>query len=316
MPAYVVRRLLAAIPLLLLITIGVFLLVHLAPGSPERALLANRPATPEALAAIRERHNLDEPLLVQYWLWFEGFATGDLGISTRGNRLVVDAIKQRLDLTVFLGMYSTSLIVCIGVPLGAWAAFKRGSTLDRTLVAASVIGVSTPVFASGLLFLILFGLYLGWFPTFGAGEGFFDRLWHLTLPALAQAVSLVALVLKITRASVAEVLNLDYVTFGISRGLSRRRILGSYILRNAAIPVITASGLIFIGFVTQAVLVEFTFGLQGIGTLLVDSVRVRDLPMIQAIVFLTAIVVVIGNLMLDIAYALIDPRVRFEKVAA
>ena len=311
---YVLRRLLFVIPLLVIISLGVFALVQLAPGSPERILLGGRPATPETLASIRQKFNLDEPFLVQYWLWLRGVVSGDLGRSIQSNQLVTDAILQRIGLSLYLGIYSTVLAVGLGIPLGMWAALQRGKKTDRAVVGFSIFGVSAPVFATGLLFLYVFGVVLDLFPTFGAGEGLLDRGWHLTLPAVALGLSLMALIVKITRASMIDELEQDYVAFARARGLSRSRIMRYYVLRNALIPVITAAGIIVVGIVGGAVLIEVTFGLQGMGALLVDAVGARDMPLIQGVVLVIAVSVVVINLVLDVLYTLIDPRVRFEQV--
>ena len=316
MGRYIARRVLIAVPLLILISLGVFALIHIAPGTPERSLLGGRPSTPETLAAIRAKWNLDEPFVIQYLLWLKGVATGDLGRSIQTNQAVTDAIGQRLGLTLYLGVYALLIAVGLGIPLGMWAALRRGSITDRAVVGVSVFGVSAPVFATGLLFIYLFGVLLDWFPTFGAGEGFFDRAYHLTLPAVALGLALMALIVKITRASMIEELEQDYVAFARARGLPRSRVLGRYVLKNALIPVVTAAGLIVVGLLAGAVLVEVTFGLQGLGTLLVDSVRARDLPLVQGLVLMIAAFVVVANLGIDVLYTFIDPRIRFEKAAA
>ncbi len=313
---YILRRLLIALPLLLLITLGVFALIHIAPGSPERSLLGTRSASPETLAAIRAKWNLDEPFLMQYILWLKGVVGGDLGNSILSNQPVTDGIRQRLGLTVFLGAYAILIAIGLGIPLGMVAALRRGSVIDRTVVGVSVLGVSAPAFASGLVLLYVFAVLLGWFPTFGSGEGFLDRAWHLTLPAVALALSLLALIVKITRAAIIDELDQDYVAFARARGLPRRRVLGLYVLKNALIPVVTAAGLIVVVLVGGAVLVEVTFGLEGLGSFLVDAVTRRDIPVIQGLVLLTAVFVIVVNLGLDVLYTVIDPRIRFEKADA
>jgi len=313
---YILRRLLIALPLLILITLGVFALIHIAPGSPERSLLGARAASPETLAAIRAKWNLDQPFLIQYLLWLKGVVSGDLGNSILSNQPVTDAIRQRLGLTVYLGAYAILIAIGLGIPLGMWAALRRGSVIDRTVVGVSVLGVSAPAFATGLLLLYVFAVLLGWFPTFGSGEGFLDRAWHLTLPAVALALSLMALIVKITRAAMIDELDQDYVAFARARGLPRRRILGQYVLKNALIPIVTAAGIIVVVLVGGAVLVEVTFGLKGLGTLLVDAVIDRDIPVVQGLVLLTAVFVLVVNLGLDVLYTVIDPRIRFEKADA
>lgn len=314
--AYVARRLLVAVPLILLISLGVFALVNLAPGDPARALLGSRQASPDTLAAIREQYNLDEPFIVQYLIWLGNALTGDLGRSIQGSQLVTTMIADRLALTVFLGLYGSLVALGIGIPLGILAAFKHGSEIDRGVVTLGVLGVSAPAFATGIFLLYVFGVILGWFPIFGPGEGFVDRLWHLTLPAVALGISVLGLVVKITRASTLEELQKDYVAFARARGLDRRRITMSYLLRNALIPVVTAAGLIVVGLLTGAVLVEVTFGLPGLGSLLVTAVTQRDIPVIQGIVLILAIFVVLMHVAIDVLYTLIDPRIRFGRMAA
>jgi peptide/nickel transport system permease protein len=316
LPAYVLRRLLVAIPLLLVISLGVFALVNLAPGDPARSLLGSRQASPETLAAIREQYHLDEPFVVQYLIWLRQVFVWDLGRSIQGSELVTTMIWQRLPLTILLGLYGSVVALGLGIPLGVLAAFRHGSELDRGVVTLGVIGVSAPAFATGIFLLYVFGVYLGWFPIFGQGEGLLDKVWHLTLPAIALGFTVMGLVIKITRASMIEELQKDYVAFARARGLAGRRITTSYVLRNALIPVVTAAGLIVVGLLTGAVLVEVTFGLPGLGSLLVTSVSNRDLPVIQGIVLILAIFIVLMHIGIDVLYTLIDPRIRFGRVEA
>jgi peptide/nickel transport system permease protein len=316
LPSYVLRRLLVAIPLLLLISLGVFALVNLAPGDPARSLLGSRQSSPETLAAIREQYHLDDPFVVQYLIWLRQVFVWDLGRSIQGSELVTTMILQRLPLTIFLGLYGSLVALGLGIPLGILAAYRHGSEVDRGVVTLGVIGVSAPAFATGIFLLYVFGVYLGWFPIFGQGEGPLDQAWHLTLPAIALGFTVMGLVIKITRASMIEELQKDYVAFARARGLTSRRIMTSYVLRNALIPVVTAAGLIVVGLLTGAVLVEVTFGLPGLGSLLVTSVTQRDLPVIQGIVLILAIFIVLMHIGIDVLYTLIDPRIRFGRVEA
>ena len=316
LPSYVMRRLLVAIPLLLLISLGVFALVNLAPGDPARSLLGSRQSSPETLAAIREQYHLDDPFVVQYLIWLRQVFVWDLGRSIQGSELVTTMILQRLPLTIFLGLYGSLVALGLGIPLGILAAYRHGSEVDRGVVTLGVIGVSAPAFATGIFLLYVFGVYLGWFPIFGQGEGPLDQVWHLTLPAIALGFTVMGLVIKITRASMIEELQKDYVAFARARGLTSRRITTSYVLRNALIPVVTAAGLIVVGLLTGAVLVEVTFGLPGLGSLLVTSVTQRDLPVIQGIVLILAIFIVLMHIGIDVLYTLIDPRIRFGRVEA
>ena len=316
LPSYVLRRLLVAIPLLLLISLGVFALVNLAPGDPARSLLGSRQSSPETLAAIREQYHLDDPFVVQYLIWLRQVFVWDLGRSIQGSELVTTMILQRLPLTIFLGLYGSLVALGLGIPLGILAAYRHGSEVDRGVVTLGVIGVSAPAFATGIFLLYVFGVYLGWFPIFGQGDGPLDQVWHLTLPAIALGFTVMGLVIKITRASMIEQLQKDYVAFARARGLTSRRITTSYVLRNALIPVVTAAGLIVVGLLTGAVLVEVTFGLPGLGSLLVTSVTQRDLPVIQGIVLILAIFIVLMHIGIDVLYTLIDPRIRFGRVEA
>ena len=311
----ILERLAVAIPLLLIISLGVFALVHLAPDDPVRALLGTRPSDPATLAALRDKYHLNDPFIVQYGKWLWQVLQGDLGRSINGNRLVLSAIKERAGVTIFLSLIGTAIVLLFGVLLGMIAALRRGTRLDRAMVMFGVFGISSPAFVTGIFLLYFFGVVLGWFPTFGAGRnGFGDRLWHLTLPALALALSVMAIVVKITRASMIEELDRDYVTFARARGLSATRIIFGYVLRNALIPVVTAAGLVVVGLLASAIYVEVTFALPGLGSLTVDAVQKRDIPLIQGTTLVFSCFVVLVNLAIDIVYTLIDPRIRFGKV--
>jgi peptide/nickel transport system permease protein len=311
---FILRRLAIAIPLLLIVSFGVFALVHLAPGDPVRALLGSRASDPATLAAIRERYHLNDPFIVQYCKWLWQVLQGDLGRSIQGSQLVTSAIRQRLGLTIFLGLMSSFLVLFFGILLGMLAGFRRGTRLDRGVVMFGVFGISSPAFVTGILLLYLFGVVIGWFPIFGAGRGFIDRFWHLTLPAVALALSIMAIVVKITRAAVIQELDKDYVVFARARGLSAPRIVFGYVLRNALIPVVTAAGLIIVGLVANAIYVEVTFALPGLGSLTVEAVQRRDIPLIQGTTLVFAAFVILLNLLIDLAYILIDPRIRFARV--
>jgi peptide/nickel transport system permease protein len=311
----ILRRLAVAIPLLFLISLGVFALVHLAPGDPVRALLGTRASDPETLNNLREKYHLNDPFIVQYGKWLWQVLQGDLGRSINGNRKVWNAIAERGSITVALSLLGTAIVLVFGISLGMIAAFKRGTRIDRAMVMFGVFGISSPAFVTSIFLLYFFGVVLGWFPTFGAGDrGFADRLWHLTLPALALALSVMAIVVKITRAAMIEELDKDYVTFARARGLSAARITFAYVLRNALIPVITAAGIVVVGLLASAIYVEVTFALPGLGSLTVEAVQKRDIPLIQGTTLVFSCFVVAINLLIDVVYTLIDPRIRFGKV--
>src|SRR5581483_7502136 len=315
LPRLIVRRLLVLIPLLLVVSIAIFGLLHLVPGGPVRALLGDKVATPQTTAAIRAYYHLDEPFLIQYWDWLQGVVQFNFGRSIRTSQLVTDAIRERIGLTGFLGFYGFLITACFGIPLGIIAALHRSSFVDQGIVALTVVGVSAPAFASGILLLYLFSIAIPLFPTFGPGVDFFDQLKHLTLPAIAMALSAVALIVTVTRAAMKEELQKDYVVSARARGVSAREIIFGYALRNALIPVTTVLGLVFVHMITGAVLVEVTFALPGIGSLLIDSIHAVDIPMVQGLVLVAAVFIVAVHLIIDILYAVVDPRVRFGRVS-
>jgi peptide/nickel transport system permease protein len=312
---FIARRLAALLLLLLIISFFVFALLYLAPGSPEQMLIGDRPSSPETIQAIREQYHLNDPFIVQYGRWLSGAITLDFGNSIRTNEPVLSGILDRAGLTFFLGGFAFLIAMGLGVPLGVLSAVKRQSAVDRGVVGLSVIGVSAPAFATGIFLLYVFAVLLGWFPVFGQGTGFTDRLWHLTLPAIALALTGMALVLKLTRAGMIGALEQDFVAFARARGLPARKVLVSYAFRNALIPVVTAGGLLLGLMLTGAVLVEVTFALPGVGSLLVTSVTFGDIPMVQGLAMLIAIVIVLVNLLTDVLYLFVDPRIRFGRAA-
>jgi peptide/nickel transport system permease protein len=296
---------------LIVVSFGVFCLTYIAPGSPEAALLGGRSATPEALAEIRKEYGLDRPFLSQYGTWLERAVQLDFGRSIRSSEPVRDAIERRANVTVFLGVYAFAIATVLGVPLGVLAAVRKRTVTDRAIVALSVVGVSAPAFASGIFLLFVFAIVLGLFPVFGQGEGWLDQLWHFALPAFALALTAMALVVKLTRTAMIEALDQDYTAFARARGLSPARVLLGYAFRNALVPVITASGLILGYMLTGAVLVEVTFALPGVGSLLVQSATFKDVPTIQGLTMLVAVLIVLVNLLTDLLYMIVDPRIRF-----
>jgi peptide/nickel transport system permease protein len=310
---FMLRRVLVSVPLILLVSFGVFSLLHLAPGDPARALLGSHPADPATLAALRAKYNLDDPFLVQYGKWLLQVCRGDFGRSITSGQLVTSAIAQRIGITIFLSIFSSVIVLVVGSTLGIIAALRRGSLIDRGVVMLSVFGISSPAFVTGIFLLYFLGVVIGAFPIYGEGVGFFDRLWHLTLPALALAISVMAIIVKITRAAMIEELGKDYMTFARARGIPPSRLLFRYALRNALIPVVTAAGLIVVGLLAGAVYVEVTFSLPGLGSLMIEAVQKRDIPLVQgSAVFFSAFVIII-NLAVDLLYILIDPRIGFEK---
>jgi peptide/nickel transport system permease protein len=298
------------IAILVIVSFLVFSLLSLAPGDPAIILLGPAKATPEAIAEIRALYHLDEPLLTQYWYWLQDVLRFDFGRSISSQLPVLDAIGERFPITVALALYSFIITIVIAIPLGLAAGIRRGTRLDRSVTTVSLVGFAAPVFALAVFLIYVFAVQLGWFPVYGAGKGFVDRIYHLTLPAIALAFGQIAIIARQTRAATMDVATKDYVTFAKVRGVSVKKIWGGYVLRNAALPVITISGLVLAFSLTGAVLVEQAFALPGMGTLLVAAVNVRDIPVVQAITLLTAFVILFFNLIVDVTYFALDPRLR------
>jgi peptide/nickel transport system permease protein len=309
---YVVKRFLVAFGLLIVVSFLVFALLAMSPGSMETTLLGARPATPETVEAIRDEYHLDEPFLVQYWYWARDAAQLDLGRSITSGDTVTHVVQERLPVSLALAGYTLLLVLVIGVPLGLLAGIRHGTRLDRAVTTLTVVGMSAPAFAVGLLLLYLFGVELGWFPVFGAGEGFVDRVHQLTLPAIALALALGALVVRQTRAAALDVMHEDYVTFARARGLSRSRLLGAYALRNVSLPIVTSAGFILILALSGAVLVESVFSLPGVGSLVVESVTTKDVPVVQGVALMLAFYVIVINVLIDLSVMVIDPRTRYS----
>ena len=304
---YILRRLAGAAVVFTLLSFLVFSLLYLVPGDPVKILVGTRRLTPEVRQAVTARYGLDESLVVRYWHWLTHALTGDFGDSVRSATPVTDVLASRVSLTAWLTIGAFILAVAVGIPLGIAAARRRGSWVDRTIVGWSVVGVSAPGFALGLVLLYVFGLMLGWFPVFGEGSGLADTLWHLALPSIALATGIGAMLVRITRAAVGAELSQDYVTFARSRGVPHRRITAMYV-RGAALPIITSAGLILGTLFGSTVLVEEAFSLPGLGQLLADSITYKDVPVVQAIALLVAFVIIGVTLIVDVAAFAVDPR--------
>ncbi|MFD5864625.1 ABC transporter permease [Agromyces sp. NPDC127015] len=308
-------RVLGTAAILFILSIVVFSMLHLAPGDLVKTLLGTRPASPEAVAAIREQYHLDDPLPVQYLRWLGGVLSGDLGQSIRLQTSVADAIGSRLGLTLALCGLAFAMALVVGIPLGVQSAVRAGGVIDRTGTALGVIGLSAPTFAVGLLLLYVFAYYLPIFPVYGGGRGPLDTLYHLVLPAVTLAAGLGAIVLKLTRTAMLRELDADYVTSARARGIPESRTL-RLALRNAAIPIVTGASLLLTFLVGGTVLAETTYALPGLGTLLQDSVLFKDLAVVQALTLLVALVIAVIALLADVAYLVLDPRVRAQGGAA
>lgn len=310
------KRIAVMMLLLVVVSFAVFLLLYLSPGDVVDTLLGTNPRNPAIVATLRHQYHLDDPFWTQYWTWAKGAIHLDFGNSVQTTLPVTDELKARLPTSLFLGVYAYVLTMLLGIGLGMVAALRRRTIVDRGIVASSIVALGTPAFVSGVFLLYLFAVVMHVFPAFGSGSGFVDRLWHLTLPAIALALAGGAYVLKHARSAMLGVVEQDYVTFARARGLSGRRVLLVYILRNALIPVVTVSGVILAFVITGAVLVEQTFSLPGLGQLLVQSAVAKDVPMIQGVAIVIAVVIMVANLATDLLYAAVDPRVRVRRQAA
>ncbi|OGK84473.1 MAG: peptide ABC transporter permease [Candidatus Rokubacteria bacterium GWA2_73_35] len=299
-------RLLALGPVLFGITLLVFLLNAAALGDPARAAMGQR-ADPEALERLRREYALDRPLPVQYATWIGRLARGDLGTSFREQRPVAEVLAERLPATIRLALAATLVAVVFGVAAGALAAVRPGSALDHALMGAAVLGISTPVFWLGMMLALVFAVTLGWLPVSGYGGG---SLAHLVLPALTLGALHTGTVARMTRSSLLEVVRQDYVQTARAKGLPERVVLGKHALRNALIPVVTVIGIGLADLLVGAPLTETVFAWPGLGRLLVAAVGQRDLPVVMGAVLVFALVYVVGNLLVDLAYLLIDPRTR------
>jgi peptide/nickel transport system permease protein len=306
MTAYLLRRILIALPTLLGVVVLVFLMVRLAPGDPA-VLLAGEFATPETLEAIRARYGLDRSLPEQFLIYLEALLRGDLGESARSRRPVLEELKTYFPNTLELASAAILVAVLTGIPLGVLAALRPGSSLDLSVMVLALLGVSMPVFWFGLLAILIFSVGLGWFPVAGKGT-----LAHLVLPAITLGINATALLARMTRGTLLEVLSQDYIRTARAKGLAERVVIFKHALRNALIPVVTVVGLEFGTLLSGAVITETIFAWPGLGQLLVGSILARDYPVVQGAVLLVAISFVLINLLVDLLYAAIDPRVRYD----
>jgi peptide/nickel transport system permease protein len=306
MTAYLLRRILIALPTLLGVVVLVFLMVRLAPGDPA-VLLAGEFATPETLEAIRARYGLDRSLPEQFLIYLEALLQGDLGESARSRRPVLEELKTYFPNTLELASAAILVAVLTGIPLGVLAALRPGSGLDLSVMVLALLGVSMPVFWFGLLAILIFSVGLGWFPVAGKGT-----LAHLVLPAITLGINATALLARMTRGTLLEVLSQDYIRTARAKGLAERVVIFKHALRNALIPVVTVVGLEFGTLLSGAVITETIFAWPGLGQLLVGSILARDYPVVQGAVLLVAITFVLINLLVDLLYAAIDPRVRYD----
>lgn len=312
---YVFRRLLGAIPLLLGISLILFTIVHLAPGGPLDMYAENPAVSKEALQQIAVAYGLDKPVPVQYLMWLKSMLVGDWGYSIRTGRPVFSEIVLRLGPTLELGGLALLISLFLAVPLGIISAARRGSKLDSGLTMVSFAGISTPVFWLALLLQLLFSVQLGWLPSAGyksIGDGsFLDRLAHIVMPTAVLSLATIASWSRFIRSGMIDVLNQDYIRTAYAKGRSERGVIVLHALRNAMIPAVTVIAVDFASVISGAVITETVFAWPGIGRLFMESMDGRDYPMLMGLMMMGSVGIVLANIIADLAYAALDPRIRY-----
>jgi ABC-type dipeptide/oligopeptide/nickel transport system permease component len=303
---YLLRRLLLTIPVLLGVATLVFALIHLVPGDPAQSMLGEG-ASPQEVTALRHSLGLDRPLLSQYAAFLSGVARGDLGTSFRYGTPVAREIGARLYRTAQLAVAAMAVAICIAIPLGILAAVFRGTAVDYAAMTFALAGISMPNFWLGPLLAILFAVKLGWLPVAGTGS-----VGHLVLPAITLGAALAAILARMTRASLLEELRELYLTAARARGLSRTRAILVHAFRNSLIPIVTIVGLQFGAVLTGTIITETIFAWPGVGRLLIQSINFRDYPLVQGCILFISFTYVFVNLLTDLTYGFLDPRIRFD----
>jgi peptide/nickel transport system permease protein len=309
--AFLRRRIVQMLPVLIGISAVTFFMIHLIPGDPARNMLGPR-ATPERVAELRQVLGLDEPLWSQYGRFLAGVIHGDFGTSLYYRQAVGPLVMERLPATVFLIVYSAILALIVALPLGILASVRRNTWVDQLIRTVSLVTLAMPAFWLGVLFILFFGLQLGWFPIGGYGDTFRDRLHHLFLPALTIALTMAPILIRSLRSSMAGNLRAQYATTARSKGLSERRVVTGHVLRPSLISTVTVLG-VNLGFlIGSTVIIETVFAIPGLGFVMVSSIQTRDYPIIQAVTLVMAVLVITVNLLTDMTYVLLDPRVSYD----
>ncbi len=312
---FIVRRLGMLLLTLFVASIAIYASMDLAPGNPIAALSGGRSPSPEALAILEERYHLNDPFVVRYVRWLGAALQGDLGVSIPLREDVSTLISQRIGTTVTLVIYASFLIIVVGVGLGLLGGLKRGA-VDSAVIVFTTMSAALPSFVAAIVLLSIFAVQLGWFPALGAGDGFVDRMYHLTLPAVALAFSSIALVARITRASVREELGKEHVQTAVSRGVPYPLVVRRHVLRNAAIPITTVIGITMASLFAASAIVERAFALNGIGAYLIQAALSKDVAVVQGISLVLVTIFVVVNAVIDVLYAFLDPRVSLGASAS
>jgi len=311
---YTLKRIFSLIPVLFVVSIVIFALIHLTPGEPASVILGPE-ATPEQVQELRKQLGLDRPIHEQYFSWVQGVFKGDLGTSYFMREPVTKSIMDHLKPTLSLATLGMLISLIIAIPIGIAAANRRGSLTDQTIMGFSLLGMSIPSFLLGLLLILFFGVKLGVLPVAGyqpISNGLWNHLKYLIMPAISLGSIQAALIARMTRTSMLEVLNMNYIKTARSKGVRDRKIVYKHALRNAFLPILTVIGSTLGTLMAGAVVTEQVFNIPGIGQLIINSVERRDYAVIQGVVLFITLIYVILNLIIDLLYGLIDPRVRFE----
>ncbi|MEI4472300.1 ABC transporter permease [Frigidibacter sp. MR17.24] len=310
---YVLKRTLSIIPVSGVVAVLAFLLLRLSPGDPA-IIMAGDSATAEQIAAMRSHMGLDQPLVAQFLLWLSHILRGDLGVSLHSAVPVTEMIGGRVGPTLALAVTTMTFSVLVAIPMGLLAAWARGTSLDRAIMALAVLGFSAPVFVTGYTLVWLLSIKAGWFPIqgyAGLSEGFWAFARHIALPALSLSTIYVALIARICRSSILEILNEDFIRTARAKGAGETTVFLRHALRNAAVPIVTVIGLGAAFLISGVVVAESVFNIPGVGRLVVESVLARDYPLIQALILLFSCVYILLNLVIDLSYTLLDPRIRY-----
>lgn len=315
MRKYILKRLLSMIPAVFVVSVVIFLIIHLTPGDPAAVMLGDQ-ADPEAIAALREALGLNDPLPVQYLRWLGGVLQGDLGQSLYSDESMISMLLSHLGPTLSLTVFALAISLIVAVPLGILAARKRGALADNAISVFSMIGISMPSFLLGLLLMLVFAVTLRWLPAAGyktlAEDGMAEHLRYLVMPAIALGFMEAGLILRMTRSSMLEVLGSDYIHMAKAKGEKSLAITCKHAFKNALIPIVTTVGQTFMGLLSGATVVESIFNIPGIGKMTITAVQQRDYEVVQAVVLFLSMINIVVCLVIDLIYAAIDPRVRLS----
>ncbi|WP_019156839.1 ABC transporter permease [Robertmurraya massiliosenegalensis] len=315
MTGYLIKRIFSIIPVLFVVSIVIFLIIQITPGDPAAVLLGEE-ASEEQIDALREELGLNLPLVQQYFNWLFDALQGNLGYSYFMKEPVLDTILSHLKPTISLAILAEALALFIAIPFGIAAARRRGTTADQSIMGAALLGMSIPSFLLGMLLILLFGVILRWFPIAGyqpIDAGLWEHLKYLILPAISLSTVQAALIVRMTRSSMLEVLNYNYIKTARSKGVKERNVIYRHALRNSFIPILTVIGQTFGALVTGAIVTETIFNIPGIGQIIINSIERRDYSVIQGVVLFVTLIYVVINLFIDLLYGVVDPRARLDR---